>query len=385
MSRVTAVEIGFAVLIVGVGVYVVTLPGQARSKVVVEIPWASELYGMAWHPHSSTLAVGATLKSMQDDHEVIRLVTVDLSGKVTLVTDNHIDGGPVWSPQGDAILFLREPVDWAGLVREVDEAGKTYPEVPLANNIYVVSPDGARVEALTELDAGRAYIRPTWSSDGKYVAAIAYPHEIWVAAAPTRAKGKLSTGVIYQLPATVALIALTWSPNADSLAALAIETAPGTWALMQTLYRVEVPSGEWSKLASFGHTRMSAESMRWSLDGQSIIIGEVRATENGGLRFWKVPYREGDVKPLFTLETPSGYDWLGQFSWQPNMNAIAVIAERFEPLHLMLCLFSTDDGSCMANLLSAASLRDPRWSPGGQWIACVRNHNEIVILDASGY
>ena len=67
------------------------------------------------------------------------------------------------------------------------------------------------------------------------------------------------------------------------------------------------------------------------------------------------------------------------------MSAVAVVAVRYEPLHCVLCIFRAADGALVARPLSEKDLDYVAWSPDGHWIACVRNENEIVILDASGY
>ena len=67
------------------------------------------------------------------------------------------------------------------------------------------------------------------------------------------------------------------------------------------------------------------------------------------------------------------------------MSRVAVVAARYEPLHYVLCIFRAADSALVAKPLSANNLNNVAWSPDGRWIASVRNKNEIVILDASGY
>jgi Tol biopolymer transport system component len=111
---------------------------------------------------------------------------------------------PRWSPDGSLIAFLA--VDTPDLV---------------ANDIYVVRPDGTDLLRLT---TGGISSRPEWTADGRIVFAravgVAGPntvYELWIMDADGANQTKLPVGDVAQLTAAHC-VACAWVPDPDSQA-----------------------------------------------------------------------------------------------------------------------------------------------------------------------
>jgi len=394
MSRRITLGIVLALVLCGLVAAIGLLPDTSKTTVVT-FPPGSGVENLAWNPNSTKiLAVVRLGTSASGDKNSLRLLTVDLSGEITFLSDETSETsylGLSWSPSGELAVASRQLGDVGRLLAE-----GVGPEMMWRTELFLVSADGEHVGQLAEAQVGRAYIMPQWSPDGTRVAAIVTTQGmqgIWVAPVAEAIGGKATRGRTYASPdqsvvGAPMLMSFVWSCDGQFLVVVTQDLPALPEAeLMWRLYRLELSSGEWHELRSFGENMLAKDELRWSRDGQRITAGQYERTETGGdLRFWAVDVDSGAAYATTDLRPPPDYStFFSPFSWSPDMSRAAVVAIRYEPLHKRLYIFRAADGALVARPLSAKNLYGVAWSPDGHWITCVRNENEIVILDASSY
>lgn len=112
---------------------------------------------LSWSPDGARITFGGAAEGGGAD---IFTVNADGTGIVQLTGDEGFDWTPVWSPDGEWIVFSS------------DRDGET--------ELYVVAPDGSRTRRLTDLptdDVGG--YSPVWSPDGSMIAVEVYEHGNW--------------------------------------------------------------------------------------------------------------------------------------------------------------------------------------------------------------
>ncbi len=368
-----------------------------RSETTLaRFPSGSYVGRLAWNPTSTKILAAVSLgTSASGDSNSVRLLTVDLSGEITFLTEEVSETsylGLSWAPSGERVVASRQLGDVKRLLAEVLSL-----EMVMRTELFLVSSDGEHIGQLAGAQVGRAHFMPQWAPDGTRVAAIVTTRDmqgIWVVPVPEVVGAKPTRGTTYASPASPdqsvvgapSLMSFVWSCDGQFLV---VETqdvrAPPNFESIWSLYRLQLSSGEWRKLRSFGENLLAKHELRWSRDGQRVTVGQY-AKVGHGLSFCEVDVDTGAVHGTIDIQPPAQHTTSNsEFSWSPDMSAVAVVARRYEPLHSVLCIFRAADGALVATPLSEKDLWYVAWSPDGHWLACVRNENEIVIIDASGY
>lgn len=167
-----------------------------------------------------------------------------LLGSGPIESDEVVDFGPAWSPDGKLILFSRQPLSGGG-------------NPPTgASSLWVVMPDGS---GLTMLAANGSV--GSWSPDGKQVVYTAYRGsalELWTMAPDGSAKTLLS-----KFPG----FSPRWSPDGRAITFSAFPAGSGE------IYVMEVAT---MAIRQVTHNATTERFPSWSPDGGSVIYASSR-------------------------------------------------------------------------------------------------------------
>ena len=97
------------------------------------------------------------LTPAQRNSEVF-VMNVDGTNPVNLSKNAAFDGWPIWSPDGNKILFSSNRAGPANI-----------------GQLYVINPDGSGLQQIT--DGPGSFVQPSWSRDGKKILAHQQPSD----------------------------------------------------------------------------------------------------------------------------------------------------------------------------------------------------------------
>lgn len=244
-------------------------------------------------------------------------------------------------------------------------------------HLFTVQPSG---DGRRQLTTGTgSHDEPVWSPNGR-----------WIAFSRTERRSKLTS--VYVIPGTGGTPRLlvrgarspSWSPTGSRLAVLragvscvrSCPTARGVWTVAFT--------GGKPRLAS-----ATAWSSDWSRSGRKLAV-----MEPDGMTVVNVA--SGELKGVSPLRGEPG----APFDWSPdNSSFVLVTGDGVVSVSVAdgsaktLAKAPPRNGSCSSGS-GAGSVRDPKWSPDGQWIAyqeirCVQESwafplSSILIVSAVG-
>lgn len=357
----------------GAGGYSVAIDGMVVS---------AQSAAPSWSPDGSQLIFGSV--DPRTSNLGITVVNLDGSGARTLLEDAYL-AGPLWSPAGDLIAFLR------------DDAGRPLPAVSL----WVMRPDGSdQVELADGLDqvseiawqplvATEPSPSPTMMPDGSISTdGSALP------------EGRLLVQVDEQVEileegeqtSTVVgrdLFALDLSPDGSRVL---VSTPWDSVGPETALVSLDLSTGERTTVAEFDRWSFPA---RWSPDGSMVAY---RVGEPNTLCIRDLALDESNCLP----EIGAVYE----FDWSPN--GTQLVLDQPPPGLLTIVDVATEqttvvarwDDRAVMDAVTGAGLGEPvaiqfqgpRWSPSGRYIAALamvrteRGHsgNVVLVFDLDG-
>lgn len=281
------------------------------------------------------------------DHPGIYTMEPDGSDKRRL-TGHKTDSGPQWSPDRSMIAFVRSGPQSRPL---------SFPR--RGPYLWVMDADGSNKRYLASLSRGRSF---TWSPDGDRIAFTA-DRAIHIIEPSGEGRRTIFRGYARQL---------AWAPDGRAIAFTGFSVLPSAETastLSEDIYKVEVDSGETSRLTSHDGSDFDPA---WSPDGRLIAFASTRDQFDGG----EGPYTSN----IFVMDADGGKErqlvddcqWKGGIMWTPDSDKIVYQS-------------APDDDGCGLDYmgrgglnildLSSGSRRvmkvgsDPILDPRGRWIA----------------
>ena len=278
--------------------------------------------------------------------------------QLTFSTD--ASSGPVWSPDGSTLAFLRKK-DGKARIHLLALAGgeaRVLDTGALEPHGFAFSPDGKRLAFLTALPLSEAQRQAKWASGG----AIRWQRE-WQANAihvVDLAGGKPSaiTGP------GVNVVSFDWSPDGRRFAALLSPTSdPYDAGNLQRPAVVTPREGGEAEVRWLEETPRNAGRIRWSPDGKHVayalgvgtlsLLNQLVVREADGVGRWNAAVR---LDPT-----------IADFAWSDGGTLLALVAERTTSRVYQLAL----DGSTARNTGFSGRVIRPPISPdrGGNRLA----------------
>jgi Tol biopolymer transport system component len=338
------------------GVHVVAPDGTGDRLVAANIP------GYEWPPGWSP--DGRRLVVVREVGGGMRALTVlELDGRPAHdVARGAALANPAWAPDGGSILFAlgsdggyelrtvrpdgtgERPVapGWRGVWSPDGGGLVTVRDVNTPTLLTVMRPDGTGRAVLSR----RAFDWPTWSPDGRRVAFVEEPGQVFTAAPDGRARVRVT-----HEPAGTEVRRPSWSPDGRRILYQAFRDKNDA-----DLYALDAVGG----IRALTTTGVDEVDPAWSPDGSALAFVRGRPEEESGGIF----VMDGTGKQLRRL-TPSRTD--SSPSWSPDGSRIAFArGPRGDGSAAVYVMRS--DGSHVRRLGRGA---DPAWSPDGRTIAFV--------------
>ncbi len=337
---------------------------------------------LTWSPDSRLIAYMAIADMTGDSFHELRIIDVETERQRVVVEGfAAVHGiGPVWSPDGESIVYQRSPS--GGESHEVVLLTPGDPADEAATPGEVVVP----MSYMTAEDPER-HLLPfwvTWSPDGEYLLSMSWTQigdrlPVLLVAIPTDPSKPavvltdLENMSVYGYPDTTFVPIQTWGrrPSNDSSKPSAAASVPPDSSAAQLAYELDgdiyladadgnnavritegEPFGEEGECSSSG-----GEGPMWSPDGRYLAY---RSNRNDGCS-GSVYLSDADGHPVASFP---GTGW--DVSWAPDSTRVATWLELWETVGIYGI-----DGDRQA-LLSAPpgcvgpGDHDPLWSPDGQ-------------------
>lgn len=254
--------------------------------------------------------------------------TIDLaSGALTQLTDRpHTDWAPVWSPDGQQILFHALEPDTENW------------------DIWRMNADGTALVALTTSPA--LDMLPAWSPDGITVAFVSNMDDIENNNRDIYLMNPDGTNVERLTDAAGYDIDPAWSPDGTRIA-FASERS-GDYAI----YVIDLATREETVLADLEGSRDTAPD--WSPDGEWIVF----TTDAGGTRdVYRVSTADGDPEPL--VVTPGGDQ---SPSYSPDGEWLVFYSDANEEDNYDIFIVRADGSGDLIQVTD-----DPEWDTTPSW------------------
>jgi Tol biopolymer transport system component len=339
----------------------VTLLGRLATGPRVEqkrVPLTSEAGAKsypAFSPDGQRIAYsGRGVAKMDTFHLYVRTVAPDTPRQLTEGTGN--DGGPVWSPDGNSLAFLR-----------MDGGHAQYVVVPMG---------GGSERKVAEFTAAgdEAQLSPSvaWTKDGKSLVVVqAGDNQLPGLAVVEIATGKV-TRITNPPQGTEGDSCPAVSPDGAALAFVRNTDADGA-----DIYLSDLAGANPRRLTFDDH---GIRGIAWTPDGQDIVYSSNRV---GGWRLWRLPAYGGSPRDLpiagqraqYPAVAPAGNHMA--FTDSPSVSAI-----------WRATLGSSETSTEERPLIrSSGNESSPMYSPDGQKIANISDQtgtDEIWVSDADG-
>ncbi len=121
MSRRITLGIVLALVLCGLEAAIGLLPHRSETTLAT-FPPGSSVGGLAWNPDSTEILAAVNMEtSIGGDGCSVRLLTVDLSGGITFLTEEVSEAsclGLSWAPSGERVVASRQLGDVGRLLRE---------------------------------------------------------------------------------------------------------------------------------------------------------------------------------------------------------------------------------------------------------------------------
>jgi len=281
-------------------------------------------------------------------------------GNITALTsDTADDGGPVWSPDGDEILFRR------------------------GGELYRVFSNGSRETRLT--DTGGKVGDYSWSPDGNkilytLVVEEEFNSDLWVMNADGSSASRLTVPTEEYVEPTKNDFG-TWSPSGSKIAYTSVLGLHSS-----NLIVMERDGSGKQSLAGFSGNYFS--TVAWSPDASKLVF-ESDSVEFG--RYIGVINSDGSglTTVAYGYLTPQTRSWQSEL-WSPDGSKIVYSSYENDPEEkLFRDIFTVNaNGTEKIQLTETGSdNRNPRFSPDGNRIVFVSDttgNNDIWVMDADG-
>ncbi len=280
-------------------------------------------------------------------------VTVE---KLTAVTSNTVDEwGPVWSPEGDEILFRRD------------------------GELYRVLSDGSGETRLTETGGHAGDY--SWSPAGNKVlysfVIDGLNTDIWISGADGLSESRLTGPLTGPDTPSERNDSGTWSPSGSKIAYISgLDDQFGYVMVMN-------PDGSDKQIVTGPLPDNCISSLAWSPDSSKIAFGSYSL--DGGLY---IGVLNSDGSGFTTI--PYGYLTPQTQSWQPQVwspDGSKILYSSYESGNVDIYLINADGSGKTRLTTDTASDGNPLFSPDGSRIVFVSDkngNNDIWVMDADG-
>jgi Tol biopolymer transport system component len=309
----------------------------------------------AFSPDGQRVAYSARGTSKVDVYHIyIRAVTTDIPRQVTKGEGNDV--GPVWSPDGTKIAFLR-----------TIEGKAQYVVVPV---------DGGTEMVMAEPPSLGNEAQPSpsvsWTHDGKSLVVVLAGEKDLPALAAVSVETRKMARLTNPPEGSEGDSTPAVSPDGNSLAFVRGSSAEGA-----DIYLCDLTGGGLRRLT---FDDRPIRGISWTPDGQDVVYASTRV---GGWRLWRLPVYGGSPKDLLVAGNDAQYPAVapaGQrlaYTESPSVSAI------------WRATLGTDEAARdeRASIRSSGRESLPAYSPDGKRIADVSDqtgNDEIWVNDADG-
>jgi Tol biopolymer transport system component len=211
------------------------------------------------------------------------------------------------------------------------------------SKLYYIDPQG-RNQVLVQVKATHHLFHPTWSPDGRRIAAVALGRGIFSVPAGGSKIRKLTKGQSDEAP--------DWSPNSDWIA---FDKRIGG-----TNYDIFAVNDVTRKVKRLTHDQRQQTNPAWSPDGSRIAFAEQQS--NGAWAIFTMRV-DGSGRKRVT-----GKDYSAQEpSWSPDGNRIAFVKQSLD--RASIAVVGVDGGRVRTLTGKTLYPSTPTWSPDGRAIA----------------
>ena len=239
-------------------------------------------------PDGGQIAYTLRTVDREADKNVTTLWQVGVGGGAARqLTNGTSDSSPAWSPDGGTIAFLRDKDIWLLPA----SGGEPKPVTTTGAGAPVWSPDGSKIAFTTAVgpDEPTAPIvidRLSYKADGVGLFGLKRRHIHVLDVASGEVKQVTSGDWHAGEPA--------WSPDGKRIAFAAAMDADADLTLRSGAYVLEL-GGE-PRLVGSGEGE--CEAVKWTADGEALLVGGKRTTAAGNIRLLRVPLDGGDTIEL---------------------------------------------------------------------------------------
>ena len=235
----------------------------------------------AWSPDRQKIA----FNSSRDGDFDIYVMAADGSDVQRLTRYRGLDGYPVWSPDGNQLVFVRDT--------DPPVTGPVYPA--RSKSIYVMDSDGSNVKRLTEFETG-GYT--SWSPDGEQIAFEGNFDGIWEIYVMD-ADGSNVQRITHTPVRDAGSFAPEWSPDGQKI--VFDSTRDGN-------FEIYVIDADGSNVQRLTHNDKADARPAWSPDGQRIVFHSYR---DGKAEIYVMDADGGNMERLTSNNPFDGHhpDW----------------------------------------------------------------------------